>query len=95
MPEQLAHAQSCPVTPWERGRLELILTIKPHPKRTGATYVTWVEKCPECGRFLTYTTDTVAYRNVLKDVRLSAVIAVSTWLQRQGLWGDQPLPDMS
>jgi shikimate 5-dehydrogenase len=95
MPEQLAHASTCTTVPWERERLELVLTIQPHPKRTGAVNMTWLEKCPLCGRYLSYNTEVVAYRNCLKETRLSAVVAVSTWLQRQGLWGDQPLPDLS
>ena len=95
MPLQLAHAPSCRQVPWEHPKLALTCTIMPHPTRSGATNVTWTEQCVDCGRILNYSTEVVAYRNIIKNIRLNAVISIATWLQRQGLWGDQPLAGRS
>lgn len=95
MPEQLHHASHCTANPLDKDTMSLHLHIVPHATRTGLREISWTESCTGCGNRLTYHTGQVAVRNVLRSVRLEAVLYVTTYLHRQGLWGDQPLPDPS
>jgi hypothetical protein len=95
MPERLQHTPKCDSVPWEEDELGLHMSIAPHPDRHGCVTVTWYEQCARCNQRLSYTTDVVARRNVLKHLRSTAMIYHSTWTQREGRWGDQPLPEMS
>ncbi len=95
MPAQLAHKRECASYGLVNQPVELHFSITHHPDRTGATVISAYERCEQCGRELVYNTEVVAVRNVLRNLRRWAMIDVSTWLHRQGLWGDQPLPGLS
>jgi NADH dehydrogenase/NADH:ubiquinone oxidoreductase subunit G len=95
MPAQLAHERTCASYGLQNQPVELHFSITHHPDRSGTTLITAYERCEQCRRCLVYTADVVAVRNVLRNLRRQTMIDVSTWLHRQGLWGDQPLPGLS
>jgi hypothetical protein len=95
MPSQLAHMPDCADAGRVSRPVNLHIGVKHHETRTGAVVVSITEQCPHCLRALCYSSDVVAIRNLMRHLRWAAVVDTSTWMHRQGLWGDQPLPGIS